>query len=99
MKKEEFLALMSAATHDLTEFVIAQHPELFEDESKTSPPTLSPEGATSPSVGCQPYENNVYNTTEPCKGNITTEATAAADEEPPQVAPRQRRARFPFAGW
>lgn len=99
MKKEEFLALMSATAHDLAELVVAQHPESFEETPKPSPPTPSPEGATYPSVGCKPYENNVPTNPEPCKGDITTEARAAADEEPPQAAPRQRRARFPWAGW
>lgn len=83
MKKEEFLALMSAAAHDLAEFVIAQHPELFEETPKY-PPKGDSRSPQQPATVTNPQ---------------STEATAAADEEPPQAAPRQRRARFPFAGW
>lgn len=83
MKKEEFLALMSAAAHDLAEFVIVQYPELFEETPKY-PPKGDSRSSQQPTTVTNPQ---------------STEATAAADEEPPLVASRQRRARFPFAGW
>lgn len=87
MKRQHFEAIIMATARDYAAWFAEHHPELFEEETTSSP-------ATEPTALQPPVAAPESPTPNP------EEASAAADEKPPTAVPtaavafRQRRARF-----